>query len=338
MFAAAPEDVRIFIPPVDVPQKPPADAVITTLSGQAFGTSWQVKAVLGLGDVADAQTRIEACLSEIDHQMSPYKPQSDLCRFNAAGSWQHVTLPPMLLDVVAKAVEVAQLTDGAFDPCLLEAVETWGFGSRVVDTGLPPEPVRDGLKARASDWRDLVVQDDGLIHPESLRLDLNAIAKGYAVDCVVDLLRNEFGVISALVEIGGELKGIGARPDGQPWWVEIDRVPGAGVGRNLIALCDHAVAVSGDWRRYFVHDDKSYAHTIDPITGCPLDNRMAGAVVMDKDCWRADALATALMVMGADRAMAFCAQHGVAALIMVRDGEHIIERLSPLMAAYGTDE
>lgn len=284
------------------------------------------------------QARIEVCLSEIDLQMSPYKAHSDLCRFNGSGPWQHVTLPLMLLDVVAKAIEVAQLTDGAFDPCLLEAVETWGFGSRTVDTGLPPEPVRDELKARASDWRDLVVQDDGLIHPEGLRLDLNAIAKGYAVDCLVELLRTEFGVISALVEIGGELKGIGARPDGQPWWVEIDRVPGATTGRSLIALCDHAVAVSGDWRRYFVHDDKTYAHTIDPDTGCPLDNRMAGAVVMDKDCWRADALATALMVMGADRAMAFCAQHGVAALIMVRDGDHVVERLSPLMAAYGTDE
>lgn len=338
MLAAAPDDVHIFIPPVEVPQKPPADAAITTLSGQAFGTAWQVKAALGAHEAGEVQARIEACLSEIDLQMSPYRPQSDLCRFNGAGPWQHVTLPPMLLDVVAKAIEVAQLTDGAFDPCLLEAVEVWGFGSRVVDTGLPAVAVRDGLKARASDWRDLVVQDGGLIHPQGLRLDLNAIAKGYAVDCVMDVLQDEFDVVSALVEIGGELKGIGARPDGQPWWVEIERIPGETTGRSLIALCDHAVAVSGDWRRYFVHDDKTYAHTIDPVTGCPLDNRMAGAVVMDKDCWRADALATALMVMGSDQAMAFCAQHGVAALIMVRDRGHVVERLSPLMAAYGTDE
>ncbi|OYW80523.1 MAG: hypothetical protein B7Z26_06360 [Asticcacaulis sp. 32-58-5] len=103
MLAAAPDDVRIFIPPVDVPQKPPYDARITTLSGQAFGTSWQVKAVLGAHEAGEVQARIEACLSEIDLQMSPYKPHSDLCRFNGAGPWQHVNLPPMLLDVVAKA-------------------------------------------------------------------------------------------------------------------------------------------------------------------------------------------------------------------------------------------
>ena len=137
---------------------------------------------------------------------------------------------------------------------------------------------------------------------------------------------------SYLVEVGGELRGTGAKPDGQPWWVELERPPTANDAEHtVVALHDLAVATSGDYRRFFDHDGRRYAHTLDPATGAPVRHATVSVTVLAKDCMSADAWATALTVMAPDAALAFAAAHDLAALIVSRSGTALEERLSPAL-------
>lgn len=319
-------DRRLLIP---LPLRAPEDAsgcLRHEVSGKAFATTWQV--VLHADGPVDREAltrRIQACLDRIDAEMSPFRSDSDLSRFNAATPGSFVPLPPMLLQVVRQALSVAALTDGAFDPALLDIVEAWGFGATSVAEGLPSPEVRAKL-GRRRDWRALEWRADGLIRPEGVRIDLCGIAKGYAVDAVTQMLKTSTGVRSALVEVGGELKGFGVSASGQPYWVEIERADG--LPQTVVGLYDMAVATSGDTRRFFIHEGVRLSHTMDGRTHAPVTSGISALSVFDTDCWRADALATALMVMGEDRAMQFAQTHAIACLMRRSDGR---ERLSPAL-------
>jgi thiamine biosynthesis lipoprotein len=142
------------------------------------------------------------------------------------------------------------------------------------------------------------------------------------------------GVKSCLVEVGGELRGTGAKPDGQPWWVELERAPTANDAlRTVVALHDLAVATSGDYRRFFDHDGRRYAHTLDPASGAPSDHGVVSVTVLAKTCMDADAWATALTVMGPDAALAFATAHDLPALIVSKAAKGLEERLSPALQA-----
>lgn len=329
-------DTRVIIPDVAALPRPDGQACKLVLDGEAFATNWRVavyatpERLSGLEQ--SLRARVQSWLDLIDRQMSPYKPQSDLCRFNAAAAGSFVPLPQVMLQVVRHALDIARLTDGAFDPSLLSAVEMWGFGAKVVSDDVPAEAEIRRIRDCAHDWRDLVWQADGLVRPAGVRLDLCAIAKGYAVDGLTQMLGLEPGVSAGLVEIGGELKGFGVQPDGLPWWVEVEGAEGvAAAQRTVIALCDHAVATSGDLRRGFEYDGVRLSHTIDARTACPVRPEVASATVIDRDAWRADALATALIVMGEARALEFARQAGIACLLRVRDNGAMRDVISPAL-------
>jgi thiamine biosynthesis lipoprotein len=230
-----------------------------------------------------------------------------------------VRLPESLRTVVGHALEIAEISAGAFDPALLSAVELWGFGARAVAEGLPEATDISTLRGQKHGWRDLVVQGEGMVKPAEVRLDLCAIAKGFAVDELMRLLQAEPGVRAALIEVGGELKGWGVQPDGLPWWVEVEAPDAAKGPRTVAALCGWAVATSGERVRSFVHEGRVHSHTIDSVTQAPTRSDIVSATVFDPECWRADALATALMVMGEERAIEFATQHDIPCLLWVRD-------------------
>jgi hypothetical protein len=138
-----------------------------------------------------------------------------------------------------------------------------------------PRPARPPAGAAST------LDGDSLFQPGGLRLDLNGIAKGFAVDQVAAAL-DRAGARSYLVEVGGELRGTGAKPDGQPWWVELERPPTANDGlRTLVALHGLSVATSGDYRRFFEHDGRRYAHTLDPATAAPVAHATVSVTVLD---------------------------------------------------------
>jgi thiamine biosynthesis lipoprotein len=296
-----------------------------------------VKAVLpSTTDLPPLEAMVQRALDAVVAQMSPWEPLSDLSRYNrsAAGTW--TPLPAATATVLRRAMAIAEASQGAFDPTLGALTDLWGFGPRPF-AGSPPDAETITALRDLGGWKRLTLDGDALFQPGGLKLDLNGIAKGFGVDQAAAAL-DRAGVKSYLVEVGGELRGTGAKPDGQPWWVELERPTSLGYGANdtektVVALHDLSVATSGDYRRFFDHDGRRYAHTLDPATGAPTTHPTVSVIVLAPDCMSADAWATALTVMAPDAALAFAAEQDLAALIVSRGVTGLEERLSPALQA-----
>jgi thiamine biosynthesis lipoprotein len=211
-------------------------------------------------------------------------------------------------------------------------VNLWGFGPLGRSETRPEADALTAAKGRAG-WQQLAWHDGRLLQPGGATLDLSAIAKGFGVDQVSRLLQ-ERGFENHLVEVGGELRGSGIRADGQPWWVELQAPSSAvGLGDTRIALHGLSVATSGDYLRFFMDDGVRRSHTIDPRTGEPVAHGLASVSVLHAECMLADALSTALTVLGAVDGMAFARRHDIAALFVERRGEGFAESMSPAFEA-----
>lgn len=326
------QERRILVPPVMPDGLEVSDGVCLHLSGDAFGTSWRVDVVYsgnGAAGWRDAlKLQIEGVLETIDAQMSLWRLDADIVTFNQARDGTAFALAEPMRHVVEHALDMARLTDGAFDPTLCEAVERWGFGARAVPDGLPDDRELERLSSERLDWRNIEFDENTIIARSGLALDLCAIAKGYAVDLVMDAVQALPDAKAALVEIGGELKGWGLRPDGMPWWVQLETAGEANDAETLAALCGWAVATSGDYQRSFAHGGQDYCHAIDPKTLTPVQTGVASVTVFDPSCWRADALATAMMVMGREQALAFANAHDIPCLLRSRGPRGIAEDMS----------
>jgi thiamine biosynthesis lipoprotein len=324
---------RVLVPLLTEPPARPLGGVMHALAGQTMGTTWSVKLVAQpAADVQGLAAMVQRALDAVVAQMSLWEPLSDLSRYNrsAAGSWTR--LPADMAAVVRRAIAVAEATHGAFDPTLGALTDLWGFGPRPFP-GEPPPREATLAALGSSGWKRLVLDGDALFQPGSLRLDLNGIAKGFGVDQAAQALERA-GVRSYLVEVGGELRGTGAKPDGQPWWVELERPPTANDAlQTVVALHGLSVATSGDYRRFFDHDGRRYAHTLDPASGAPGDHGVVSVTVLARTCMDADAWATALTVMGPEAALAFATAHDLPALIVSRAAKGLEERLSPALLA-----
>ncbi len=314
----------MLIPTHDrIPVRPPSD-LIWDFAGQTMGTEWSVRAVPPPGlDRPTIQSAIEAELDRIVALFSHWDSRSELARFNAApeGFWA-VSEP--FWDLLNRAMDIADDTDGAVDPTLGALVNLWGFGppGPRPDAGLGPTlPTEDEIATAlsVSGWGRLRLNRDrrAVQQPGRLQLDLSGIAKGHAVDCLSERLL-ALGVTDHLVEIGGELRGRGVKPDGRPWWAELQQPEGAPAPRTVAALFDLAVATSGDWVRHYQASDRTFSHTLDGRTGRPIDNGVAAVTVLADTALYADAMATALTVMGPQDGPAFATAMQIAAAFVVR--------------------
>lgn len=282
-----------------------------------MGTTWSLRFdnphMLPLAQVREA---IEAALARVIAQMSHWEPDSLISRFNTAPAGSRHGLPPEFAQVMQCALAWAQASGGAIDPTVGALVARWGFGPAASHDHALPSP--DALAAIHSKvgWQRLTFDttDHTLLQPGGVQLDLSGIAKGFAVDHGVDALR-ALGLTDLLLEIGGELRGIGHRPGGTPWQVQVDtEMPTP----QRIALSDMAVATSGDrWHRRSL-EGRSWSHTIDPRDGEPVAHALASVTVLHPQCMQADALATVLTVLGPDEGRAFAQRHGIAALFISR--------------------
>jgi len=313
----------------------PADprAVFHRLAGETMGTTWAVT-VVGSPDVGRAELRaaIERELDTVVAQMSTWREDSDLSRFNRAPAGTDHPVPAGLWIVLNCALSVARDSGGAYDPTVGPLVSLWGFGPPLRHTDQPSAEAIDAVRARIG-W-DRVAIDAArrqIRQPGGIAIDLSAVAKGYAVDEVAASLRR-LGIDSFLVDIGGEQTGAGTKPDGQPWWVAIERPPGADHVETVVALHGLSIATSGDYRWYFEHRGRRYAHTIDPRTGYPATGGLASVTVLHRDCMTADALSTAMTVMGAAAAMTFATSRRIAALLVERTPAGFVEHVTPGLA------
>jgi thiamine biosynthesis lipoprotein len=321
--------MRAVLVPLEIdPVLPPAGSRPHSVQGVSMGTDWSARMMLPPGIDADFGTVLLGELDDIVAQMSHWDSGSLLSRYNRApaGSWH--PLPPQFFEVMDYALSVFEDTGGAYDPAAGALVELWGFGAhKRYDQAGFYAPARDAVAAalaqRASCQPQLDRVQRRLYQPGGAVLDLSSVAKGYAVDRLA-LRLEALGVRHYLVEAGGELRGAGVKADGQPWWVELEGVPDAPtsatspVPQSVVALHGLAVATSGDYRRYFYQTQRRVSHTLDPRTGYPIANDVASVTVLAPTCMAADALSTALTVMGVDAGLAFADARGLAARFLLR--------------------
>ena len=334
-------DNRVLIPAIEgAPPRPPSD-IVWSLGGETMGTTWNARVVAPLGMQQGAfQEAIEAELAEIVRLFSPWERSSEISRFNAApdGVW---ALSERFWAFLDATMDLGDETNGAVDPTLGALVDLWGFGPPGPRSPLLPTPSDEEVveALNVSGWQKLRLNRDAraAMQMGGMKLDFSGLAKGHAVDRVSDRL-TAMGATSHLVEIGGELKGRGVKPDAQPWWAEIERIEGRPAPRTVVALYDLAVATSGDYRRAFEHQGRRYPHTIDGGTGQPVDNGLASVSVLHPSAFKADAYATALTVMGPFEGPEFAEAIELAAHFVQRTERGLVERMSPAWRAMMDDE
>lgn len=308
------------------------------LQGTTMGTFWSARCLLPLPMTAGrVQETLEVVFAKVIAQMSHWDTTSDLCRFNRApaGTWQ--ALPEEFWRVLLRAVEIAEASQGRFDPTLGEVVELYGFGppakavTSMADPGLRWAAERCGWRKLGMDASRRAIQQPG-----GLRLDLSGIAKGFAVDLAAQALE-ALGVSSYLVEVGGEARGAGCKANGEPWWCLLENPPGedsAVLPETVVALCGLSVATSGDSLRQRWVGDLCISHLVDPASCRPAQSELTSVSVFAQDCMDADAWATALFVAGLDAGREIAEVRGLPVRWVSRAGDgRLEEHLSSALAA-----
>jgi FAD:protein FMN transferase len=300
------------------------------LQGPTMGTRWSV---LLDGDAPpELASALQRAVDRVDAQMSTWKPDSDLMRFNAAALGEWIALPAALLTVLAEALAISRATGGAFEINLGAAVRAWGF---VAD---PPD--FDAIQhASHAPWLpatqalELDLPGGHARKSAPMTLDLSGIAKGFGVDQLAQVVTS-FGLSHALCEIDGEMRALGTQADGTAWPVAVERPDTTDRGAHSHLMLDNsALATSGDYRHFLTLRGQRLSHTIDPRRRAPLLQAPASVSVLAPSCMQADAMATALMVMGAKPGLDFARAAGLSALILTRSAEGIHAEGTGLFAA-----
>lgn len=301
------------------------------LSGSTMGTGYNLTVLVPEQVVIDQhelQAAIDQQLALINQQMSTYIADSELLEFNRAATSDWITVSPNLFDVLIVSMELAWVTDGSFDFTIGPLVELWGFGPGGLQAShsIPdPAAIERALAMVAYQNLELDLESSQIRKKKPLALDLSAIAKGFAVDKLTELL-SYAGYTDFMVEIGGELSLRGLNPMGNPWRIAIERPQ---VDRLLepfsaVSLSNKSMATSGDYRNYFEQDGKRFSHTIDPRTGYPIEHKLASVTVIADSAAYADGLATAINVLGPDKGMALAEQQQLAVYMLVRQDDSFV--------------
>jgi len=317
---------------------------IVDFSGSTMGTRYTVRfnewysirnLLVAGTDVNQLQEQVDARLAEINGMMSTYDSQSELSRFNQSNSTDWFTVSRETADVTRFALDTAKRTDGAFDPTVGPVVNLWGFGPDKRRTVPTDEEIDDALSNVGFHQLEARLEPPALRKTNpSLYLDLSAIAKGFAVDEISDLLVKRAGRTDSMVEIGGEVRTRGTHPDDTAWRIGVEKPNSSRASiQTVLELKDSALASSGDYRNFFKANGILYSHTIDPKTGRPVQHQLATVSVLTDNCMEADALATAMLVMGEERGYNWCVEHEVAALFLIREEDGIREKASPRFQA-----
>ena len=304
---------------------------LASFRGATMGTYYAVRLAQGQDnwppDTTALQRSVEERLAEINRLMSTYDPNSELSRFNRYLGTDWFAVSPETAEVVRGALDISERTSGAFDPTIGPMVNLWGFGPTkgVVE---PPSDQRIQEVLLQVGFRNVQVRQDPPALKKAipeLQLDLSGIAKGYAADNLSEML-TEKGYRNCMVDIGGEVRTRGAKPQQQPWRIGVEKPDSAGRPVQLaVPLTDSGIATSGDYRNYYQHEGIRYSHTIDPTTGRPVEHDVASVSIVASSCMEADALATAVLVMGPEHGYDWCEQHGLVAFLLVREGQQFSE-------------
>lgn len=302
---------------------------LTVIRGQTMGTTFQVKLPHLDLDQAKLDADINALLVEVNRQMSTYQKDSEITQFNQNRATDWVGISKDFGYVLGVAQHVSNWSGGAFDVTVGPLVNLWGFGPEAVPDRIPSA---DSIQTRMAmmGYEKLDVRAD----QEAVRkrvpqmyCDLSAVAKGFGVDKIATYL-DGLNVEAYFVEIGGEVR-VKGRNRGKRWRVGIATPTVQGGLQKVVEIEDQAMATSGDYHNYFERDGKRYSHTIDPRTGYPITHRLASVSVIHEACAYADALATAINVMGPDKGFAFALEQNLPVFMIVKGSDGFEEKMTP---------
>jgi len=327
-----------FVIAVFISSCEPVDNTESSIRGFTQGTSYSVK-WYHHKKVRDQEVQkdIENLLASIDSSLSTYNPSSIISRVN---NNEEVILDSFFVNVFNRSLEIWALTGGAFDITAAPLINAWGFGPDA--TKRFNESIKNRLMELVGMDKIKIVEGRIVKSDPGMCLDVNAIAQGYTVDVLCDYLSSR-GFEKYLVEVGGEVRTRGTKPGNMPWIIGLDKPSDGNYTPGLyrqadIKLVDKALATSGNYRKFYMEDGIKYSHTIDPKTGYPVRHKLLSATVISDDCMTADALATACMVLGLEKAREMIlGMEGIDAYLVYSDDEGnfktwftegMIERLS----------
>ena len=299
---------------------------ILNISGSKMGTTYQITVIADQLPPEDLEQQIEQLLSKVDNSMSTYKKDSEISQFNRLSAGKTMTISQEFAEVVKISQKVWQLSNGAFDPTIGPLVDLWGFGPGERHDSIPSSKIIALTKAKIG-FDSVVLKEQTLSKTKAVELDLSAVAKGYAVDRVADLLEM-LALPDYLVEIGGEIRVSGLNADSVAWRIAVEQPQLFAEVDRVLSITDIAVATSGDYRNYFEKDGVRYSHTINPNTGMPVNHNLASVTVFAGSCAEADAWATAFSVIGAEQSLELADKHNLAAYMLVRENGQFVPKLS----------
>ena len=321
------------------------------LHGEGLGSTWSVKIAGDMPlDLPTVQRGIQAQIDKVTQQLSRWDSRSALSELNHSRDEHWQTLPDGLFAALSYALSLAADTGGAYDPTVAPLVDVWGFGTqgRRYD---PPSAEAINAAREHVGWAKLSLEPatHRARRPNGVEIDLSSMTHGFGADQVGAYLES-VGIQRYLVDVGSEIRARGNSPDGHPWRVAIEQPPpeisatpspqlsetGEKPTGNIrvLALRNAGVATSGNYRYFFDYDGRRYSHRIDPRTGAPIEHPLAAVTVVSPETAHADALATALTVLGPDEGFDYARRHDIAALFIVRTDRGFKERMTPRFAEY----
>lgn len=304
------------------------------IDGQTMGTSYHItfEAPKNVA-ISDIQNSIDERLAQINASMSTYDKNSTISKFNALPAGQTIQIDSDFIKVLDDSRMIYKKSHHAFDPTVYPLVELWGFGSSMNIERLQNPPTADQIHAVQDKigLDKVVLSGDKLTKTnDGVGLDFSAIAKGYGVDAIADVLKSQYHIKNFMVEIGGEIATGGVNNKGKPWTLAIDKpIVGSTVSKReimtTVLLSGQSMATSGNYRNRLEYDGQTYSHTISPITAHPVQNGFASISVISDTTAIADGWATALSAVPANKALQMANDNDIIAIFIGENNQKTLE-------------
>ncbi|MFA5679297.1 MAG: FAD:protein FMN transferase [Pseudomonas sp.] len=309
-----------------------ADSV-SEIYGTTMGSTYSIKWV---GDdnspsAEQVKMQVDEMLEAFESIASTWRPTSELSRFNAAPAGSCMDMSQPILELVLLAEQLHEQSGGSFDLTLGPLMRLWGFHG---DAGLqvPSEQAVAETLQRVG-HAHFQIRGQQLCKDRQLELDVSGIAAGYMIDRVAERLI-ALGIQSYMVELTGELKADGVKPDGSPWRIAVEEPRDESrVAQLVLPVRGFGVSTSGDYRNYFEQQGQRYSHTLDPVSGRPVLQSLAAVTVLHPSAAWADGLSTVLLVKGSQRGWDYALAHDLPAMFVIREGTGFVSRSTPRFKA-----
>jgi thiamine biosynthesis lipoprotein len=298
-----------------------------SFGGPTMGSTYSIKYLrhAGLPGAAEVRVQVEKILAEVDQQMSTYRSDSDIERFNDLPANRCQKMPGPVLELVRVGEQLSQESDGSYDLTVEPLMNLWGFGPQAREEKVPSAEVLAEAMQRVG-HAHLRIDGDQLCKDAAIEVDFNSIAAGYTVDTIAAKLE-AMGIHNYLAEATGELKAAGKKLDGSPWRIALEEPrDDQQVAERVIAVDGYGVSTSGDYRNYFEQGGQRYSHTFDARTGAPITHGLASVTVINPSALMADGLSTLLLILGPERGWDYAEKHGIGAFFVIRADTGFVTR------------